>query len=358
MSALGSLRARSPSPAPTSSPSSVVHRPPLLTPFSARASQPREPLKTPAPPTTIPSIYLTSATPIAKPETPSTSHGTTGGALAPPVSGLQARPGGPARRVLVPKRSTPKSDAQPSRPPLGTGTWNSAAPRNPQKEWAVVPPPPPPRTSQGPHHYASARRAVPPPSAATVGHASHMARPTPVAILPVKTEDGPDPMKSVGPSSLRSHSSTIRSAGTLRTQKSGTLRVHIDTDVREEAPVLVKKKKSRLALDLGWALGDKTNSPTKTATTPVSAKGKDKENSATPTLTKKGSLGRMSMALKSKASSIRLAAGFADKENSSPKEKEKEKEKWKWSVNLGRSRKDAGLKHTKCKLNILSCSIS
>lgn len=142
------------------------------------------------------------------------------------------------------------------------------------------------------------------------------------------------------------------SSGTIRTQQANTFKVYAD-EPQQEAPDLVKRKKSRLALDLGWALGDRTNGQPKEkdSGTPASATA---PRSSTPTLSTNGSIGRLTVALKSKTSSSMLSLDSAEesgKENAGPKDKET----WKWSIGIERGRKDATIKdvpgkRSKCKL--------
>lgn len=130
--------------------------------------------------------------------------------------------------------------------------------------------------------------------------------------------------------SVRSTSNSIQSSGTVRTQ--GTFRVHMDDPV-ENIPVLVKKKKSRLALDLGWALGDRTNKESaESYGTPTSQSG------SLPSVKEKSNTGKLAL-LKKKASNGRLSPDGSsdDKENVG-------KEKWKWSMAIGRGRKDGSPK--------------
>ncbi|KAG8897872.1 hypothetical protein FRC00_003709, partial [Tulasnella sp. 408] len=321
--------------------------------FASRATE------TETPPT-IPALNLTTAplSPFTGDDSilsiASTST-TSEGSLAPPL--LPSKKGG-SKRVLVPKKPLQQSN-QAASSTLGSSTISASRPaakslrrpRNdensyqPPSEWSVVPPPPPPRTVGNPHQFASARRIAP--AVAAPVHTQPPPKPEPVAILPVKTEDGSSNDRpkhsrsaSVGASSVRTTTGSVRSIGTIRTQKENTFRVYADDPNSQDTPVLVKKKKSRLALDLGWALGDKTNGQTKDkeVNTPVSATS---TRAATPTLEKKGSISRLSNILKSKSSTLRLSTGSSeDKENADAKDKEK----WKWSIGLSRGRKENSVK--------------
>ncbi|KAG8935421.1 hypothetical protein FRC01_000028 [Tulasnella sp. 417] len=318
--------------------------------FASRAAE----TATPRQPPTIPALDfapLTGDDSILS--ITSTSTTTSEGSLAPPL--LPSKKGG-SKRVLVPKKPLQQSN-QPTPSTLGSSTISASRPAakslrrplndensyQPPSEWSVVPPPPPPRTVGNPHQFASARR-IAPPVAAPV-HAQPQPKPEPVAILPVKTEDGSSKTvghsrhSSIGASSVRTTTS-VRSTGTIRTQKGNTLRVYADEPNSQDTPVLVKKKKSRLALDLGWALGDKTNGQTKDkeVNTPISATS---TRAPTPTLKEKGSLSRLSNILKSKSSTLRLSTGSSpDKENVDAKDKDK----WKWSIGLSRGRKENSVK--------------
>ncbi|KAG8863271.1 hypothetical protein FRB96_008762 [Tulasnella sp. 330] len=320
------------------------------------ASRPAQVNATPTHPAQIPTICLTSATPCARPEDQSVSSSVSGtlttskDSLAPLPLQPAIRKGARRERVLVAKKPAVEARQQiaasksslprkPSKQAIShetelcnkmlNATWNQGAPYKAPPEWAPVQPPPPPRHVSNPHQFATARQtSQPPPVSAPIHTQLRTAVPEPFAIMPVKTEDGSSKagtMRStkISTGSVASAQGSIKSNGTVRTQ--GTLRVHIDDTVAAE-PVLIKKKKSRLALDLGWALGDRTN--------PVQSKASESITTSAPPAKEKGKLGL----LKSKASSIRLSLDSgSDKENGG-------KEKWKWSMALGRGKKEADLK--------------
>ncbi|KAG9000392.1 hypothetical protein FRB90_011833, partial [Tulasnella sp. 427] len=267
---------------------------------------------------------------------------------------------GGTKRVLVPKKPLQASN-QSTSATSGPSSISASRPAarsvrravndenayQPPSEWSVVPPPPPPRTVGNPHQFASARRIAAPVLAPV--HAQSRPKPEPVAILPVKTEDGSTSktidrgrLSSIGASSVRTTNASVRSNGTVRTQKGNTLRVYADEPNSQDTPVLVKKKKSRLALDLGWALGDKTNGQTKEkeVNTPISATS---TRAGTPTLNGKGSMSKLSNILRSKSSTLRLSIGSSE-EKENAEAKEKDKEKWKWSIGLSRGRKEGSIR--------------
>ncbi|KAG9038638.1 hypothetical protein FRB95_000227 [Tulasnella sp. JGI-2019a] len=306
----------------------------------------------------VPTIRLMSATPCTQNEdqaNSSTSSGISDRSLAPlPLQPATRK--GSSRRVLVAKKAlvnekhqlptvkptlgSTASHSMPRKPSIQSlqpqadicskmlnATWNQGAPYSAPAEWATVQAPPPPRHVSNPHQYATTRRTQqPPPVALPIYSQLRTTVPEPFAIMPVKTEDGSSKagtMRSTKVSTTSIGKSSIRSNGTVRTQD--TLRVRID-DSDAPQPVLVKKKKSRLALDLSWALGDRTNiTEPKDVDSPAS-----QPNTAVPLVKEKGKLGL----LKSKASSIRLSLdNGSEKENGG-------KDKWRWSMAIGRGKKD------------------
>ena len=268
MSFLGSIRARSPSP------SQSGPQFPARAPDSQRQTQIPT---TPAPPIAPPSIRLVTATPNAPPS-PALPIQNPSGSLAPP---LPIAPGQTRKRVLVPKRSVAQD-----------ASWNNGSTYKAPAAWDVPGAPPPPRTVGNAHQFASARKASIPAPAPPIYNQLR-----PVAILPVKTEDGAsrsnfNTTRSSG--TVRSNGS-VRSTGTIRTRRESTFRA--ESENQDPTPVIVKKK-SRLALDFGWALGDRTNN----------------NSDVIPTLNKKSSKLSMTIGRKPSISSVMRMSGEEERD--------------------------------------------
>ncbi|KAG8906943.1 hypothetical protein FRB99_005717 [Tulasnella sp. 403] len=349
MTLLGSLRARSPSPSAELFTARGLINP--VNPPSSTASF--------AAPTTI--LHQPSLVPSGSLSTPT-------GTLAPASPSARRTT---SKRVLVPKKvanadptsaqdkenvyphvpeSTKSNTRKGSQIPIPTfpvarapskyltqrTTHAKPAPLQPHSEWKVVPPPPPPRTVGQPHQFASARRyAV---SGSNSVRSDTAPKPEPVAILPVKMDDGGSrttAQRSIrivtGNSSIRGAS--LRSTGTVRTQRENTLRTQMEDQLPEPTPLFVKKKKSRLALDLTWALGDRTNAPSKEKEIPLASPSQPPKPEG-PTIKSKSSMSKLTMTLKRKVS-----GNFRSSELTEDASKDSGKERWKWSLGR-RGRKD------------------
>lgn len=315
-------------------------------------------------PTPQPSTASSSIPPIHPTTTPgavyhdeafsSAASRSSGAALAPPVLLSSKRT---SKRLLVPKKlpvvPSSESGIRPSPPPsrlprpIPRRTCGQARPGNVFNAPAKLDPPAETEDSLA---SVSDRR---PPLFAQPPHPQPPARPEPIAILPVKTEDGASTNRTRLSLATTPNGSGRSSHFTARTQQALTLCSSYDDPISDDLPVLVKKKKSRLALDLGWALGERTNLQTKyDPDRTVAPTGR----SPTPTLKGKGSL--LGMALRK--NSLRLLVS----DTSGDAEKEKRassgaNQKWKWSLGLGRAKKDVdgmvmrGSKRSKCKRRLV-----
>ncbi|KAG8936693.1 hypothetical protein FRC02_000151 [Tulasnella sp. 418] len=239
--------------------------------------------------------------------------------------------------------------------------------RNQRKthEWDRVEPPPPPVHVANPHHFASSRRQV---------ASNHSYIPNknsvrlPVAIVPLKAEDEDIIPKqpsltqqkktvvssndSYGQFHSGTGSGSARRCGNSTSAASGLNTPGTLKDVRREDEghtlVLVKKKKSRLALDLVWALGDRTNSQSRekdVSPRPMSSiSASSSEASTGPSgINRKSSVSAL-LTIKRKSSG-RLTPESGDSIKKS-NYTGTIRERWKRSIsgmNLGRDRKEAAM---------------